>query len=489
MIAINLYELTRVDDKYFNAYEKYLSKRTNINKNKFHEIESLKSFIDKFTNLIEPYSILNDFYFSYTIPQISKEFDLLRIGTNYIINVELKSQITDERKVIKQLQQNRFYLHHLERDILSYVYNSSNGYLYQLSNDNIHKIDFNNLIQNIKNQTETYTLNLDKLFSVSMFLVSPLNNTKKFLNREYFLTLNQTQIKEEINKNLSNNIQFMALKGSAGCGKTLLIYDLSLYNIDKKVCIIHCGNLCDGHNTLNNETSLDIYPIKKYKEIDYTKYNIIIMDEAQRVKKKQFDYIIEQIKQYNKKIIFSYDENQVLNNSEVKNGIPNLIETLQNVQIHRLSKKIRTNPEILSFIKRLFNLADANTYHNYNNIQLKYAYTEQEAALILQKYINDGYVLINYTPSQYRHSNFNIYTNYTNHSTHSVIGQEFDKVIMYLDNHFYYEGTILKAKKHVYHEYLLRQMLFQGITRVRNELILVIIHNEQLFKSILEILK
>ncbi|MDD2357016.1 MAG: hypothetical protein PHX13_03785 [Thiovulaceae bacterium] len=36
--------------------------------------------------------IFENYYLNYEIPQIGKEFDLLRIGTDSIINIELKSE-------------------------------------------------------------------------------------------------------------------------------------------------------------------------------------------------------------------------------------------------------------------------------------------------------------------------------------------------------------------------------------------------------------
>ena len=41
-------------------------------------------------------SNFNDFYIGYIIPQIGKEFDLLKITDNNIIDIELKSQITSK---------------------------------------------------------------------------------------------------------------------------------------------------------------------------------------------------------------------------------------------------------------------------------------------------------------------------------------------------------------------------------------------------------
>lgn len=43
-------------------------------------------------------SNFNDFYIGYTIPQIGKEFDLLRFTDKSILNIELKRQITSKIK-------------------------------------------------------------------------------------------------------------------------------------------------------------------------------------------------------------------------------------------------------------------------------------------------------------------------------------------------------------------------------------------------------
>ena len=491
MKAINLYELTRVEDDDFIKFEAHLSQRESLLKEKKCEIDSLKAFVENIFENIE-YDLFSHFYFSYSIPQISKEFDLLRIGENYIINIELKSYINDIEKVNNQLIQNQFYLKHLEKDIYSYIYDSDTNTLYQLINNRITEIEFNELINIIKNQHGLFEDNINTLFKPSIFLVSPLNDTEKFLNKEYFLTLNQSQIKEDIKKEISeNHISYFAIKGRAGCGKTLLTYDIALdyANNNKKVCIIHCANLCYGHECINDNTLLDIFPIKKCLNIDYTNYDIVIIDEAQRIYKRQFEHIMDNAKENNLKLIFSYDEQQMINNTEVNSNIPKIIESSAMIKKYKLSKKIRTNPEILSFIKRLFNLTNDDEFKNYRNIDLKYASSINEARLILNHYISNKFQFINFTPSSYYSSSFSYYQHDTSTNTHNVIGQEFDNVIMYLDEHFYYNDNKLYAKNHVYNKYLLKPMLLQGVTRTRNKLVLVVVDNKDLFEKLLSILK
>jgi hypothetical protein len=49
-------------------------------------------------------------YLDYSIPQISKEFDLLRFSESEILNVEFKSRPIPINKIENQLIQNKYYL-------------------------------------------------------------------------------------------------------------------------------------------------------------------------------------------------------------------------------------------------------------------------------------------------------------------------------------------------------------------------------------------
>ena len=56
-----------------------------------HEPEDLKSFVDKIRANIASFKELEGYYLGFKIPQISKEFDILRMGKESVINIELKN--------------------------------------------------------------------------------------------------------------------------------------------------------------------------------------------------------------------------------------------------------------------------------------------------------------------------------------------------------------------------------------------------------------
>lgn len=81
------------------------------------------------SNNISPTDIAyytNYFVFGYKIPQIGKEFDLIRFGENYNINIELKSESTDEKQKI-QLKKNHFYLNFLNKNTRYFSFSSNNS--------------------------------------------------------------------------------------------------------------------------------------------------------------------------------------------------------------------------------------------------------------------------------------------------------------------------------------------------------------------------
>lgn len=167
---------------------------------------------------------LHQFFVGYRIKQISKEFDLLRIGKNYIVNIELKSESTEHR-ILKQLKQNVYYLKFLEVDILSFTFVSSTKTLYQLKDEKLIKVSFLHLLQVLENQQARMLTNIDDVFDPINYLVSPFELPHAFINGEYFLTSPQMTFKREILDLVEQNTS-VVIDGAPGTGKTLLTYDL-----------------------------------------------------------------------------------------------------------------------------------------------------------------------------------------------------------------------------------------------------------------------
>jgi hypothetical protein len=114
-------------------YQKFLAHNGITIKDK--EVDDLNSLITILYDQTEERSIFSQFYVSYKIPQIGKEFDLLRLGDRCVINIELKNSATEE-KIFNQLKRNEYYLSFLDKQIYSFSFIADQKKLYFLNNEN-----------------------------------------------------------------------------------------------------------------------------------------------------------------------------------------------------------------------------------------------------------------------------------------------------------------------------------------------------------------
>jgi len=485
----NLYSLycanTDFDETTFVDYLKFHSIKI-----KTKELADLIKCVDALlTPRTAKYRAFEYFSFGFVIPQIGKEFDLLRFGIRSIINIELKSESTVE-KIKNQLIKNKYYLRFLNLKLYLFTYISSENQFYRLGDDDeLYVYEVSKIIALLNRQFVDTDINLLKIFNPSDFLVSPFNSTEKFINKEYFLTGEQDQFKREIIRDIAiSKKQFIVIQGQPGSGKTLLIYDLAEYFAKQKnVIIIHCANLNEGQVKLIDNYDWNIISIRHFSQINSQQNDIIIIDETQRIRKKQLELIIDHAKKNNATIIFSYDEKQVLQSEEKMNKIPEFIKINTSPKVYTLTSKIRTNNEITAFIKSLFDKSRIIEQYQYESVELVYLNNMGEAKAFMSSDIVGDWTLINYTPSLYGTHQYEDYHNpHISTKTHNIIGQEFDKVIVVVDQDFKYRNDSLVYTKKCYYNPGL--MLYQNITRARNKVKVVIINNIEVMSRCLQIL-
>ena len=88
---------------------------------KSHEIRNLSNFCNIMGQNGCGMAHFDGFFVSYSILQIGKEFDLLRFGDDYILNIEIKSELKiahKEQKILNQMRRNQYYLQFLNKPIL-----------------------------------------------------------------------------------------------------------------------------------------------------------------------------------------------------------------------------------------------------------------------------------------------------------------------------------------------------------------------------------
>jgi hypothetical protein len=480
------------------------------------EIENIRSFCNDL-NLYEPISVVacfSNFFIGFKIPQISKEFDLLRIGDDCVINIELKSRYTD--KICHQLKQNKHYLSFLQKEMRLFTYCASNSKIYTLNDhDNLIEAEFEQLFDTLKDQTNIFHGDLTNLFNPSVFLVSPFNSTDRFLNDEYFLTAQQEEITAKVQKVLDEkSFHIVSIKGNAGTGKSLLLYHIAkkLTSVSPDILIIHGGKLNDGQRKLI-ESGWRIEPVKsilplfddtstvpklqsdgsvidgkEYTQAGVQKYAAILVDEAQRITERQLNLIIRYAEKNQALCIFSHDPAQILNYSERTTKISETLEEMAHNK-STLTKSIRTNKEIIAFIDVIFGKKHGKICPSKNTRVVFFKAIEWAAAYISSK-VRDGWKYISHTPQI---DKYRIPSKYDplldiagSENAHRVIGQEFDNVIAVVYDTFYYDDDgILQSHALQDDPYPKRDTFFQAITRARQQLEIVIVDNIMVYKEML----
>jgi len=471
-----------------SVFEKF--KQHNCIKFRSDEMDDLVSLVNRLTSGGCSISEFENFVVGYQIPQIGKEFDLLRFGGSSVINIELKKTSSKE-KVKKQLTQNSYYLSFAKLKTYHYTYISDSKILFKLSSSGeIERVEITELVTLLKKQASSQKYDIDELFHPANYLVSPFNSTERFLAGEYFLTQQQEVIFDIMIKHLfvSTISGFISLTGGAGTGKTLLAYHVAKKALEggKKVLIIHCGILNLGHLQLISK-GWKIQSIREYKSCVVSDYDLVIIDEAQRLLKYQFEYLSQKIKSCKALCIFSFDQQQTLADFKNLLDTESQISSLDPISSHSLTDKIRSNKEIADFITMLFNKNRNFESKLSENIILKYFSTNENACDYLDSLDKKEWQFLNFTPSQYDTEHHKAYFKKDIPTSHRVIGQEFNNVTIVIDELFSYHvsGQLIYQGTSYYNP---RKMLFQNITRARRKILIVIINNEEILERCMSIL-
>ncbi|MEM0577270.1 DNA/RNA helicase domain-containing protein [Flavobacterium polysaccharolyticum] len=491
MKEINLISLLdayrKLDTEIFNTYLNYYS--ISIKKS---ELDDLSKLVNEIKQLNQKANIFENYFIGYIIPQISKEFDLLRIDNDTVLNIEIKQKSTID-KIQKQLERNMYYLSFLKKEIHCFTYISEENKLYTIDNNNqITKSSFRQLLSIIASQNIEKINEINSLFNPSNYLVSPFNSTNEFIKGRYFLTTHQENIKKEIlEKIYSQPTSILSIKGKAGTGKTLLIYDIAKEIYKRhEVLLIHCGHLNEGHKTLIQDFNWNIISAKYLFEQDYSKYKLVILDEVQRVYPNFFDRVIKEVKKNNSNCILSHDEQQTLHKREIDNKIPTKLEAEITHPTFELTNKIRTNKEVANFIECLFNKDKQFTKQLNTSIELTFFENLDETIEFISYLKTKNWKIINYTPDGYKTFPYERFKIMDELNSHTVIGQEFDNVVAIIDEHFYYKINQLSTrgyKKNPY--YHPTKMLYQIISRTRLKLHLIVFRNQDVLSRCLSMLK
>lgn len=439
------------------------------------------------------------FYIGYEIPQLGKEFDLLKINEKEVLNIELKSTATKE-EVKTQLKRNLYYLKALEKEmyIATYVEDRDVLYWFNPKTLQINEHTANQQLTNILLQLSKITdEHINHFFDPVNYLISPFNDPERFIKDEYLLTPQQEKFERDIVNDIKNSgKQVISINGSPGTGKTLLLHHITKkLSYDYKLLLIHCSPyLPEGAQLLAQKMSIDIKSSRYLKSLAKNPSNldnvdILIVDEAQRMYERQLCKILDSIKDTNLRLLLSYDPEQRISRSKLNSNTSALINKVSD-KSYKLTGKIRTNLELSSFIRNVFDLSKRHPKIDYKNITLEYFTCSNKVNDFIQRKRSVGWVYIQYTNSRYNPVYYNSYQGMRNDfNTHHAIGQEYDNVIIVIDYTFRYKGNKLISNGNTGGTgYDMGKMLYQHITRVRKKLKIIFLNNEEVYQQVMSIL-
>lgn len=455
MKSISIYAITRNQNiECLQKLERQLSGRTYFLKMREWELESMKALVRELEMHMQDVHALR-FFYSFQVPRLGKEFDLLQIKNDQIVNIELKSGKVSDEAVRKQLLQNRYYLSVQGKMIQSYTYISSQERLVRLNNhDHIVEADWDQLCLALQRQSKDYEGDIEDLFQAEMYLFSPVTEPERFLNKEYFLTSQQKDIERRIlDKIRKVRYGYFWFSGLPGTGKTLLLYDIAMkLSVHQKVCMIHCGETGKEWKILHDRLlRIAFLSDSQLEECpDLKEYSAILVDEAHLLTEEKLHVILELSEKH--PVIFSSDDEDMISDEEMDRTMLREIEHLPDIQSFHLTNRIRTNAELSSFIQNMMHLPEKRMVRYYPHIQVVYANDEEEAGILLKGYQN--------------------------------------QLVFIIDERYYYdEKGYLREQRQKHQKPTAVRTLFHRLNEAKEEFAIIVKRNEAVYEVLLELLQ
>ena len=455
MKSISIYAITRNQNiECLQKLERQLSGRTYFLKMREWELESMKALVRELEVHMQDVHALR-FFYSFQVPRLGKEFDLLQIKDDQIVNIELKSGKVSDEAVRKQLLQNRYYLSVQGKMIQSYTYISSQERLVRLNNhDHIVEADWDQLCLALQRQSKDYEGDIEDLFQAEMYLFSPVTEPERFLNKEYFLTSQQKDIERRIlDKIRKVKYGYFWFSGLPGTGKTLLLYDIAMkLSVHQKVCMIHCGETGKEWKILHDRLlRIAFLSDSQLEECpDLKEYSAILVDEAHLLTEEKLHVILELSEKH--PVIFSSDDEDMISDEEMDRTMIREIEHLPDIQSFHLTNRIRTNAELSSFIQNMMHLPEKRMVRYYPHIQVVYANDEEEAGILLKGYQN--------------------------------------QLVFIIDERYYYdEKGYLREQRQKQQKPTAVRALFHRLNEAREEFAIIVKGNEAVYEVLLDLLQ
>ncbi|MDF7627477.1 DUF2075 domain-containing protein [Lactobacillaceae bacterium L1_55_11] len=451
------------------------------------ELQQTASLTEKQPELIK-YIKLDNLFLGVKVDRINQENDILKFFENAVIDIELKSAKRPDTKsrVIKTLRRTKFYTRTLKKEFVGFAYFSETNELFHFDGNQLIEVDWKSLPDLGEEINHNELLDIDE----STFIFSPLDNIQRFQSDDYLLTEQQEKLSNEIQSGRS-----LGISGKAGVGKSLVLYDaakrIKQNNPDKNIAIIFSrGTLRPEHGAWSKMFNIDIFPAK-LNDIELVSYDIVLVDESQRLFNGTRDKIMDCYKngEIQQLVMFFDPEYQFFSKYESGVTIQPKLKDYLDIHTERLSESVRSDSNLIFFVNGLFNLGHKKEIVNPERIDVQFFSDYITANSWLQHKEGEGFRVVNPMKDKYQSNEINSYLEKDLDgkqcvNSYDVIGSDIDNVAVIIDSRLYYDQDgILHSYPYNYYYDGLNQ-LYVNLTRAKEKIAIAVVHNNDVFNAI-----
>ena len=406
------------------------------------------------------------FNVSYNIARLDKEFDLIKIGNNIIVNIELKLSTPD----VEQCRDNYKLLKNIYSDycVFCFTYIKDENALLKLnSNEKILEESSFEILNEILSRIE-----VGEVLKIDINISSIYNNSD-FSYNDYFLSnWQKSSFIGVIGSDKKTNI----VTGRPGSGKSVLaLYLCDYYSKNSKYSVKYLVPFM--FKDIINSDLINKFKINTVKNfctgIPEIKCDVCIIDEAQRISSTEFQYLQKSVKH---KIILVGDINQNIGDESYFESLHS--DRKNDIAYFNMTGVTRTDDTFDLFARKILDIPKKVIKNKVvDNKKINILMYDE-----LFMYDVSNYIYIEPTKSKYyldchdecKHERCNKISKLclNKKNTHNVVSCEYDNVLLYLCDGFEIRSGEIKSNKKVCY-LLLKSHLYSIITRTVNNLIIV----------------
>jgi hypothetical protein len=196
---------------------------------------------------------------------------------------------------------------------------------------------------------------------------------------------------------------------------------------------------------------------------------------------------MERVKAAGLPFMVTLDSRQSMSRQEDANAVEKIAKGLvPSERYYNLGKKFRTNKVVDDFVEA-FVFGRRLRLSSSEGIDVVFAEDEAEAKAQANRFREAGYQLIAMSPSKRKGSTLSTLVLDGCPSTHSVIGLEYDKVVMIVSHVSMREGKLCD-EGYPDPNLMPTRLLYQGLTRARDAIALVVLSDWDVYQRAVELI-